>query len=283
MRSRPGDQPVTVDGSRSTPSPPLTPPTQPGRLTRPTAPTPPGSTPASSSTSAPTDDPGEGQRCSTWLDVEPLCRGPEPRPDWVVTSQAALDTELGILKTGKEADVFLLERAVPDDPAPAGRDGGQALPRRGAPQLPPQRRLHRGPAHPELPGRAGRWPRRPRTGVPVAAGQWAWAEWEALSASGRPASRSPTRCRSTAPRSSWSWSRSTARRLRGWRRPARRRDLLGWYFEQLRDAMIDARPARASRTATSRRTTCSRPGSGWCSSTCRRSSTSSPTRPGWTS
>ncbi len=27
------------------------------------------------------------QRWSTWLDVEPLMRGPEPRPDWVVTSQ----------------------------------------------------------------------------------------------------------------------------------------------------------------------------------------------------
>ena len=38
-------------------------------------------------------------------------------------------------------------------------------------------------------------------GRAVAAGQWAWAEWEALSGSGWPASRSPTRCRSTAPRS----------------------------------------------------------------------------------
>ena len=56
------------------------------------------------------------QRWSTWLSVEPLCRGPEPRPDWVVTSQGAVDTELGILKTGKEADVFLLERADPAEP-----------------------------------------------------------------------------------------------------------------------------------------------------------------------
>src|SRR6185503_3413165 len=63
------------------------------------------------------DDLPDGQRWSTWLDVEPLSRGPEPRPDWVVTSQAAVDTELGILKTGKEADVFLVERAVPGDPA----------------------------------------------------------------------------------------------------------------------------------------------------------------------
>ncbi len=57
-----------------------------------------------------------GQRWSTWLSVEPLCRGPEPRPDWLVTSQGAVDTDLGILKTGKEADVFLLERADPHEP-----------------------------------------------------------------------------------------------------------------------------------------------------------------------
>ncbi|MDX6358119.1 MAG: kinase 1, partial [Nocardioidaceae bacterium] len=62
------------------------------------------------------DDLDDGQRWSTWLSVEPLSRGPEPRPDWLVTSQGAIDTELGILKTGKEADVFLLERADPLEP-----------------------------------------------------------------------------------------------------------------------------------------------------------------------
>ncbi|WP_372728516.1 hypothetical protein [Nocardioides sp.] len=56
------------------------------------------------------------QRWSTWLSVEPLSRGPEPRPDWVVTSQGAIDTELSVLKTGKEADVFLVERGDPRDP-----------------------------------------------------------------------------------------------------------------------------------------------------------------------
>jgi RIO kinase 1 len=61
------------------------------------------------------DDPDdEDQRWTTWLSVERGARGPEPRPDWVVTEEAAVDTELGILKTGKEADVFLLERATPD-------------------------------------------------------------------------------------------------------------------------------------------------------------------------
>ena len=60
---------------------------------------------------------GEGQRWTTWPATTPTERGPEPRPRWVVTSAGAVDTELGILKTGKEADVFLIERAVPGDPA----------------------------------------------------------------------------------------------------------------------------------------------------------------------
>jgi RIO kinase 1 len=50
-------------------------------------------------------------RWSTWGDGE---QGPHPRPGWVVTELAAADSELGILKTGKEADVFLIQRAVPD-------------------------------------------------------------------------------------------------------------------------------------------------------------------------
>ena len=57
-----------------------------------------------------------GQRPSTWPSTMPTERGPEPRPDWVITSASAVDTELGILKTGKEADVFLIERAVPGSP-----------------------------------------------------------------------------------------------------------------------------------------------------------------------
>jgi RIO kinase 1 len=61
------------------------------------------------------EDLAENQRWSTWDSVERLCHGPRPWPSWVVTSSEAIDTELGILKTGKEADVFLIERAVPDD------------------------------------------------------------------------------------------------------------------------------------------------------------------------
>jgi RIO kinase 1 len=57
------------------------------------------------------DGPAEGGRWSTWDDADE--RGPRPYPSWLVTELAAVDDELGILKTGKEADVFLLERALP--------------------------------------------------------------------------------------------------------------------------------------------------------------------------
>ena len=52
------------------------------------------------------------ETCHTsWLEAT---HGPQPRPAWVITELAALDTDLGLLKTGKEADVCLVERAVPD-------------------------------------------------------------------------------------------------------------------------------------------------------------------------
>jgi RIO kinase 1 len=54
-----------------------------------------------------------GDRWSTWDQPASGERGPRPYPDWLVTDLAAVDTELGILKTGKEADVFLLRRGVP--------------------------------------------------------------------------------------------------------------------------------------------------------------------------
>ena len=60
-----------------------------------------------------TEDLDDNQRWSTWPDVQKGCHGPQPRPEWVVTEAGAIDTDLGVLKTGKEADVFLVERAVP--------------------------------------------------------------------------------------------------------------------------------------------------------------------------
>ncbi len=132
------------------------------------------------------DDPDDGQRWTTWLSVEPLCRGPEPRPDWVVTSQAAVDTELGVLKTGKEADVHLLERALPPgDPARDGSPGTEVVMAAKRYRGEESRAFHRSAAYTE--GRKVRNTRdaramRKRTahGRAVAAGQWAWAEWEAL-------------------------------------------------------------------------------------------------------
>jgi len=125
------------------------------------------------------DDLGDGQRWSTFLDVEPLSRGPEPRPDWVVTSQGAIDTDLGILKTGKEADVFLLERA---DPLLPEQSVVMAAKRYRAPE---HRTFHRSAAYTE--GRSMKRSRDERAlkrkstfGREVAAGEWAISEWSAL-------------------------------------------------------------------------------------------------------
>ncbi len=128
------------------------------------------------------DEPDDAhQRWTTWLDVEPLCRGPEPRPEWVVTSQAAVDTELGILKTGKEADVFLLERAVPGSEA-VGEAVVMAAKRYRDEE---HRTFHRSASY--TAGRRVRSTRDTRAmakktahGRAVAAGQWAWAEWVSL-------------------------------------------------------------------------------------------------------
>ncbi|MFC6288481.1 serine protein kinase RIO [Nocardioides sp. GCM10027113] len=129
------------------------------------------------------DEPeGDGRRWSTWLDVEPLCRGPEPRPDWVVTSRSAVDTDLGVLKTGKEADAHLLERAVPEAPDAPGQSVVMVAKRYRGEE---SRSFHRSSAYTE--GRRTRNTRDTRAlarksahGRAVAAGQWAWAEWEAL-------------------------------------------------------------------------------------------------------
>ncbi|MFI5736501.1 serine protein kinase RIO [Kribbella sp. NPDC051587] len=122
------------------------------------------------------------QRWTTWLDVERGSRGPEPRPSWVVTAQAAIDTELGVLKTGKEADVFLIERAVEaigDAPAQSSLLAAKRY------RTEEHRSFHRSTSYVE--GRRTRNSRDSRAmakktqhGRSVAAGQWAGAEWGAL-------------------------------------------------------------------------------------------------------
>ena len=125
-----------------------------------------------------TDGLPEGDRWSTWDQPDAGERGPEPYPDWLVTELAAVDTELGILKTGKEADVFLLRRGVPQ----AGPSCLLAAKRyRDA----DHRMFHRDNGYTE-----GRRVRQSRTNRAMAngtafgreaqAGQWARAEFAAL-------------------------------------------------------------------------------------------------------
>ncbi len=60
------------------------------------------------------DGPPVGDRWSTWDQSSPTQRGPVPHPSWLVTEHAAVDIEHGVLKTGKEADVHLITRGIPD-------------------------------------------------------------------------------------------------------------------------------------------------------------------------
>jgi RIO kinase 1 len=113
---------------------------------------------------------------SSW-DMPGVLKGPEPYPDWLVTDLAAVDTELGVLKTGKEADVFLVRRGIPD-----GRSTLLAAKRYRAPE---HRQFHRDAGY--LEGRRVRRSREMRamtnrTGVgrELIAGQWAAAEFGAL-------------------------------------------------------------------------------------------------------
>ena len=125
------------------------------------------------------EDLGEDQRWSTWDSVERLCRGPKPWPDWLVTSSEAIDTELGVLKTGKEADVFLVERAVPSDPEKACLLAAKRY------RTTDHRLFRRDGAYTE--GRTIRNSRDGRAmagktdfGRTVEAGLWAQAEWSGL-------------------------------------------------------------------------------------------------------
>jgi RIO kinase 1 len=111
---------------------------------------------------------------STW-DV--ATHGPEPRPDWVVTELAAVDTELGVLKSGKEADVHLVSRAVS-----GGREMLVAAKRYRSAE---HRMFQRDAGYTE--GRRVRKSRERRAlarrtefGRELAAGQWSDAEFQAL-------------------------------------------------------------------------------------------------------
>ncbi|KHD79298.1 serine protein kinase RIO [Actinoplanes utahensis] len=121
------------------------------------------------------DLPEEGDRWSTW---DGALHGPEPRPDWVRTEHAAVDTELGMLKTGKEADVFLVRRAIPGTDrismlaAKRYRDGDHRLFHRDAGYL-EGRRVRRSREMRAMTNRTS-------FGKEMIAGQWSAAEFDAL-------------------------------------------------------------------------------------------------------
>ena len=123
---------------------------------------------------------GENQRWSTWHEVDrTTARGPQPHPAWVVTDHAAVDTDLGVLKTGKEADVFLLERAVPGDPTKSTLMAAKRY------RTSQHRMFHRDAGYTE--GRTGRNTRENRAiqrgsafGREVESARWANAEFATL-------------------------------------------------------------------------------------------------------
>lgn len=123
------------------------------------------------------DGPPAGDRWSSW-DDDGVLRGPEPYPDWVVTELAAVDTELGILKTGKEADVHLVARSVPGTDrecllaAKRYRDANHRLFHRDAGYI-EGRRMRRSRENRAM-------ARRTDFGRQVIAGQWAYAEFGAV-------------------------------------------------------------------------------------------------------
>jgi RIO kinase 1 len=122
------------------------------------------------------DLPETGDRWSTW---DGALHGPHPRPDWIRTEHGAVDTELGMLKTGKEADVFLVRRAVPGNDqvsmiaAKRYRDGDHRLFHRDAGYL-EGRRVRRSREMRAMTNRTA-------FGKELIAGQWAAAEFGALS------------------------------------------------------------------------------------------------------
>ena len=123
------------------------------------------------------ETPQTGDRWSTW---DEAAKGPEPYPDWLVTELAATDRDLGVLKTGKEADVHLLERGVP------GTDRACLLAAKRY-RASEHRLFHRDAGY--LEGRQVRRSRENRAmanrtavGRQMIAAQWAIAEFQALCA-----------------------------------------------------------------------------------------------------
>ena len=125
------------------------------------------------------DAPPEGERWSSW---DGATHGPKPRPDWVITALRAVEADLGVLKTGKEADVHVVRRWVPDGTNEPPLDSYLAAKRYRTGE---HRLFHRDAGYQE--GRRVRrsremraMARRTEFGRELLSGQWAAAEFEAL-------------------------------------------------------------------------------------------------------
>jgi RIO kinase 1 len=125
------------------------------------------------------DDPVARLDLETTLTTYPDAHhGPAPAPEWVITDPNARDLDLGVLKTGKEADVHLIERRAPD-----GHSCLLAVKRYRSSE---HRQFHRDASY--LEGRRVRKSREMRAmehrtefGRLLLAEQWAIAEFRALS------------------------------------------------------------------------------------------------------
>ncbi len=122
------------------------------------------------------DGPPEGERWSSW---DGATHGPQPRPGWVITALGAVESDLGVLKTGKEADVHVVRRWVPGDPQQVSLMAAKRFRSRD------HRLFHRDAGYVE--GRRVRrsretraMARRTRFGKEMLGGQWAFAEFETL-------------------------------------------------------------------------------------------------------
>jgi len=120
---------------------------------------------------------------STYRDAQ---RGPTPLPPWVVTDPRARDTDHGVMKTGKEADVSLVERSVDTENIHDSVGSPHALLAVKQYRSAEHRMFHRDAGY--LEGRRVRKSREMRAmatrtefGRELIAGQWASAEFAVLS------------------------------------------------------------------------------------------------------
>ncbi|MDO8390536.1 MAG: RIO1 family regulatory kinase/ATPase [Actinomycetota bacterium] len=122
----------------------------------------------------------------SWSTYRDAMRGPTPAPAWVVTDPRAIDTDLGVMKTGKEADVSLLRRALPDPADTSGDAPAGCLLAVKRYRSAEHRMFHRDSGY--LEGRRVRRSREMRAmatrtafGKELIAQQWAFAEFVVLS------------------------------------------------------------------------------------------------------